>query len=548
MEGFWRRFMSLKDLFRFPASRLSRRIAFWVFVSVIVIETLIFIPSYKNREKELLAQLEAISAARVALVMETAKPDSSERELFQYIRKLQDNNMVVGGVLYRFDGEKVGAFGKMPELVVDQVNPAGVTAHLNGDGSYYDIALSLLDHQKDYRLILRHDSSFVKQRLFAYFMRIGWLVVIISFVVTVGTWLTLRWIVVNPVLNLRQDLIRAGESLSKDNQTPDFYSIKVQRNDELGEVIGAFRQMYRQISDAINERKKAEEALLESFQQVEAYSRMLNNELEKGRRMQINFLPNELLQMPGWETAAYFKPARQVAGDFYDIFQLPGGSIGFVVADVCDKGVGAALFMALFRSLIRVFSGQTSLDGLPLTCGDSSIDEPVDISPDISFSDPIHIPALKAIKLTNNYIALNHGDLAMFATLFFGILDPDTGSLSYINGGHEPLFIIDSGGSVKSHLSFTGPAVGIEPNMEFKIQQANMAPGDILLGYTDGVTEAVASDGSFFTMDRLMSILEAPASTAKELLDRIANNLQEHVDSADQFDDITMLAVRRISR
>jgi sigma-B regulation protein RsbU (phosphoserine phosphatase) len=90
--------------------------------------------------------------------------------------------------------------------------------------------------------------------------------------------------------------------------------------------------------------------------------------------------------------------------------------------------------------------------------------------------------------------------------------------------------------------------VGIEPNMEFKIQQANMAPGDILLGYTDGVTEAVASDGSFFTMDRLMSILEAPASTAKELLDRIANNLQEHVDSADQFDDITMLAVRRISR
>jgi serine phosphatase RsbU (regulator of sigma subunit) len=541
-------FMSLKDLFRFPASRLSRRIAFWVFVSVIVIETLIFIPSYKNREKELLAQLEAISAARVALMMETAKPDSSERELFQYIKKLQDNNMVVGGVLYRFDGEKVGAFGKMPELVVDQVNPAEVTAHLNGDGSYYDIALSLLDHQKDYRLILRHDSSSVKQHLFAYFIRIGWLVVIISFVVTMGTWLTLRWIVVNPVLNLRQDLIRAGESLSKDNQTPDFYSIKVQRNDELGEVIGAFRQMYRQISDAINERKKAEEALRESFQQVEAYSRVLNNELEKGRRMQINFLPNELLQMPGWETAAYFKPARQVAGDFYDIFQLPGGSIGFVVADVCDKGVGAALFMALFRSLIRVFSGQTYLDGLPLTCGDSSIDEPVDMAPDSSFSDPIHIPALKAVKLTNNYIALNHGDLAMFATLFFGILDPDSGSLSYISGGHEPLFIIDSGGGVKSHLSFTGPAVGIEPNMEFEIQQANMAPGDILLGYTDGVTEAVASDGSFFTTDRLMSILEAPAPTAKELLDRIANNLQEHVDSADQFDDITMLAVRRISR
>lgn len=80
-----------------------------------------------------------------------------------------------------------------------------------------------------------------------------------------------------------------------------------------------------QIPDANNERKKAEEALQKSFQQVEAYSRVLNEELEKGREMQINFLPNQLLQMQGWETAAFFKPARQVAGDFYDVFKLPGG-------------------------------------------------------------------------------------------------------------------------------------------------------------------------------------------------------------------------------
>jgi serine phosphatase RsbU (regulator of sigma subunit) len=333
--------------------------------------------------------------------------------------------------------------------------------------------------------------------------------------------------------------------LSKDNQTPEFYSAKAQRNDELGEVIGAFRQMYQQISDAINERKKAEEAQLESFQQVEAYSQVLNNELEKGRSMQINFLPNKLLQLPGWETAAFFKPARQVAGDFYDIFQLPGGSIGFVVADVCDKGVGAALFMALFRSLIRVFSGQTALDGLPLTCSETLLDEPAQLADDSSL-DPTHITALKAVKLTNDYIALNHGDLAMFATLFFGILDPDSGMLSYINGGHEPLFIVGPGGGVKEHLSFTGPAVGIETEIDFKIQQTHMESGDILLGYTDGVTEAGTSDGAFFTMERLMSLLETPASTATELLDRIASSLQKHVGGADQFDDITLLAIRRI--
>jgi len=537
--------MSLKELFRFPASRLSRRIAFWVFISVIVIEILIFIPSYKNRERELLSQLKEISAARVALIMKITKPDASDSELFQHIKELQDNKMVVGGVLYRSDGEKVGAFGKMPELLIDNVIPAGMTFLLNGDGSYYDIACSPVELQRDYRLILRHDSSSVKQRLLAFFLRIAALVVIISLVVTVGTWLTLRWIVVNPILDLRHDLVRAGESLSKDKQTPDFYSAKVQRNDELGEVIGAFRQMYRQISDANNERKKAEEALLESFQQAEAYSQVLNNELENGRRMQVNFLPDQLLQMPGWETAAFFKPARQVAGDFYDIFQLPGGSIGFVVADVCDKGVGAALFMALFRSLIRVFSGQTSIDGLPLTCGEALLDEPAQFANNSSL-DPTHMTALKAVKLTNNYIALNHGDLAMFATLFFGILDPDSGALSYINGGHEPLFIVRPAGGVKERLSFTGPAVGIEPEIDFKIQQTHMDSGDILLGYTDGVTEAGASDGAFFTMEHLVSILETPASTATELLDRIASKIQEHVGGADQFDDITMLAIRRI--
>jgi serine phosphatase RsbU (regulator of sigma subunit) len=118
--------------------------------------------------------------------------------------------------------------------------------------------------------------------------------------------------------------------------------------------------------------------------------------------------------------------------------------------------------------------------------------------------------------------------------------------LSYINGGHEPLLSVGPGGGVKEHLSFTGPAVGIEPEIDFKIQQTHMELGDILLGYTDGVTEAGASDGAFFTMARLVSILETPVSTATELLDRIASSLQEHVGGADQFDDITLLAIRRI--
>ena len=537
--------MSLKDFFRFPASRLSRRIALWVFFSVILIETLIFIPSYKNREKELLSQLKDISAARVALIMDIVRPDASDDELFEHVLKLQNDKVVIGGALFSADGRKIGEFGEMPEMMIADVEPAGMTFLLNKDGSRYDIACSPVELQRDYRLILRHDSTSIDAGLFAFFLRISGLVVIISLVVTVGTWLTLRWIVVNPILNLRQDLVQAGEALSNDQQTPEFYSATIQRKDELGEVIGAFRRMYRRISDAINRRRQAEEALKASFEQVEAYSQELNNELEEGRQIQINFLPDQLLQLPGWETAAYFKPARQVAGDFYDVFQLPGGNIGLVIADVCDKGVGAALFMALFRSLIRIFSGQTSLDGLPLTCSDALFDQKDELASDPSV-DPNHVAALKSINLTNDYIALNHGDLAMFATLFFGILDPDSGKLSYVNGGHEPIFVVGPGGGVKERLAATGPAVGIEPKINFKIQQSRLQPGDILLGYTDGVVEANAPDGEFFTMERLVAILDAPASSAADLLDRIADSVEKHTGEADQFDDVTLLAIRKI--
>jgi len=538
--------MPLIKTSRLPVSRLSRRIVFWVFISVIAIEAVIFIPSLKKREKELLAQMKAISLTRAALIMQIVPPGAPDIELFRYIQKLYDRETVIGGVLYRVDGREIGSFGEMPRLSLADVQSGRTTFFFDRRDSRYDIACSLEQLPKHYRLILRHDASSISRRLNGYISRIGGLVVIISLFVTAGTWLTLHWIVVKPILNLRQDLIRAGDSLSQDGDIPEFYSAGVERSDELGEVITAFRRMYRQIADAIARRKNADAALQQSLQQVQSYSRMLNGELEKGRQMQLNFLPAQLLQIPGWEMAAFFKPARQVAGDFYDLFELPGGRIGIVVADVCDKGVGAALFMALFRSLIRIFSGQTALNGLPLTCSIEIMTQaPVVASdPDVDADDA---RALQAVHLTNSYIALNHGDLAMFATLFFGILDSKSGRLSYVNGGHEPLFVVAPGGGVKARLAASGPAVGIQTESNFSIRQSQLDPGDLLLGYTDGVTEATAADGTFFAMDRLLSILDTPPVSAAELLNRIATGVQAHIGAADQFDDITLLALRRIA-
>lgn len=262
------------------------------------------------------------------------------------------------------------------------------------------------------------------------------------------------------------------------------------------------------------------------YGQLDSYSKALDRELEKGRQIQIDFLPYDIPKLEHWEIVAYFHPAKQVAGDFYDAFILSNNQIGLVIADVCDKGVGAALFMALFRSLIRLFSAR-----------ETQLQETATL---IDF----HHNALQAVRLTNDYVAQEHWQMSMFATLFFGVLDPDTGLLSYVNGGHEPLFIINQDG-IKQMLNSTGPAVGMMPNMKFKIQEVKLEPGEILIGYTDGVTEAKCPEGKLFTDKRLKELVKKPANSALELMDRIKDRLFDYMEDAAQFDDITILAVRR---
>ena len=277
------------------------------------------------------------------------------------------------------------------------------------------------------------------------------------------------------------------------------------------------------------------QALEQAKSDIEAYSEALDAEMEKGKKIQRDFLPKQMPCVQGWEIATCFHPAKQVSGDFYDAFLLPGKLIGLVIADVCDKGVGSALFMALFRSLIRVFSGQIILQGVSV----SGFEEQSQIE-----SNHLFYKALHAVSLTNDYIAIEHGDDAMFATLFFGVLEADTGVVHYINAGHEPALIVNHSG-IRKKLSPTGPAVGLMVNPEFQSRQAQVEPGDTLLGFTDGVTEALSPDRLFFTKERLMRILESPALTASTLIDQIKFDLYRHIANEPQSDDITMIAVHR---
>jgi sigma-B regulation protein RsbU (phosphoserine phosphatase) len=258
----------------------------------------------------------------------------------------------------------------------------------------------------------------------------------------------------------------------------------------------------------------------------------------------MSFLPKKLPRLPDWKIEEFFFPATRVSGDFYDAFMLPGGYVGLVIGDVCDKGVGSALFMALFRSLIRIFSGQTHLckhlcesfiEASRKKTGDMIIQQE---NIDVEQTHP-----LTAVALTNEYIAQDN-EMSMFATLFFGVLDPRNGNLLYVNGGHEAVFVIDQNG-VRERLLPTGPSVGIFQEAKFAYKKTQLQPGEIMFAYTDGVIDARTPNGERFTKRRLNSLLSQPADSALELMQRIGTHLFAHIGKALQEDDITMLTLQR---
>ena len=150
---------------------------------------------------------------------------------------------------------------------------------------------------------------------------------------------------------------------------------------------------------------------------------------------------------------------------------------------------------------------------------------------------------LIAVALTNDYIAQNN-DMCMFATLFFGVLDPESGKLVYISGGHEAVFVIDQNG-VRERLLHTGPSVGIFQEAKFAYKEIQLLPGEILFAYTDGVIDARSPNEERFTKRRLFSLLSQPVASASELTQKIATNLFAHIGKAPQEDDITMLTLQR---
>lgn len=264
-------------------------------------------------------------------------------------------------------------------------------------------------------------------------------------------------------------------------------------------------------------------------------------ELEIGREIQIGFLPREVPRMPGWDVAARFHPALEVAGDFYDTTLLPHGHLAFVIADVVGKGVMAALFMAIVRTLFRALFQQNYFQ--------EPIGEASSIGGTTPFSFVDRSALLNAVRLTNAYLLANHADTYAFATLFAGVLDPVSGRLIYVNAGHNlPLLLEETpdGRRLREQLSPTGPAIGLIANADYHLAETQLLPGDMLYTFTDGVTESRNLSGAEFGESKLIDLLESANPDAQAVLEAVEEAINAHTGNAEAFDDITMLAIHRL--
>lgn len=254
--------------------------------------------------------------------------------------------------------------------------------------------------------------------------------------------------------------------------------------------------------------------------EVVAAQRSLERELAMARNIQESFLPRALPNHPGWDVGAVWLAARQVGGDFYDFIPLPAGEgrpcWGVAIADVSDKGVPAALFMALCRTLLR-------------SAASSRVD-----------------PGETLTRLNQMLFAQARPDF--FVSLAYAVWEPDAGRLRYANAGHNPPLILQPDGSIRS-LSEHGMVLGVIESAEYMSHEVSLPVASTLLLYTDGVTEAANDRGELFGLDRLLSVVRSAGSTpAQALAEKITQAVIEYADAPEPSDDLTTVILTHTNR
>ena len=245
------------------------------------------------------------------------------------------------------------------------------------------------------------------------------------------------------------------------------YKVDVQTRDEFEDLARSFNTMGSDLKNYIRELKR-----------TTAEKERIAQELKIARDIQQSFLPDSVPEMPGFELAAFSLPALEVGGDFYDFIPLPNGCWGLVIADVSGKGVPAALFMALSRTLVRA---STSKNPSP--------------------SD--------AIMEANHLIVQDTRITSMFVTLFYAIIDPTARTLTYVNAGHNPPMLFRTGRTEVTLLRADGIALGVMDDIALDSVEIGLKSGDVAVLYTDGLTEAINTEEEEFGTERLNETIRA---------------------------------------
>jgi len=249
------------------------------------------------------------------------------------------------------------------------------------------------------------------------------------------------------------------------------------------------------------------------MQQEVVVRERLEREMQLAREIQTTFLPEHIPSIPGWELDIHWSPARQVGGDFYDLINMGDGRIGLVIADVADKGMPAALFMILARTLVRAAARDNK--------------SPSEILMQVN---DLLVPDSK------------HG---MFITVLIAVFSPNEGIITFANAGHNPP-IIHRTNNILQELPPTGMALGILENIPIGQQTITIDPGEKLIFYTDGITEAFSDEDEMFGVDRLReAITSCHEFNASLTLALIEQKLSEFLEGASQSDDITIAALVR---
>jgi serine phosphatase RsbU (regulator of sigma subunit)/anti-sigma regulatory factor (Ser/Thr protein kinase) len=248
-------------------------------------------------------------------------------------------------------------------------------------------------------------------------------------------------------------------------------------------------------------------------QAAEARTReRIEQELRVATLIQQNFLPKQLPELPGWHVSAYYRPAREVGGDFYDFIELPDGLVGVVIGDVTDKGVPAAMVMAATRSLLR-----------------ASAQRVVDPGAVLSRVNDLMCPDMPP---------------KMFVTCLYGVIDPTTGRFRFANAGHNLPYVRTTGGTIE--LRATGMPLGLLPGIEYEEVEAELDFGQVMLLHSDGVAEAHSADREMFGFPRLMDVVGSRRGEG-EVIDRVLTELGRFTPrDGEQEDDITLVALRRL--